>query len=147
MNKTKQTNKQHMRTRKTTYVMMLIIIMVWTLVLFTHAFDHAYATQIDSNPHLRVSAEGQNDGNVIASTNIVEIVVIDELTNSDDRMPTVRVDGELFTMYFHSGAWYGYFADDGILDTGLANNQRRILLFKMHRTPTTSNLVALLDLM
>ena len=33
--------------------------------------EPAYAAQIISNPHLKVSAEGQNADNEIASTNII----------------------------------------------------------------------------
>ena len=71
---------------------------------------------ISSNPHLKVSAEGQNGDNEIASTNIVEVVVIDDL-NSDStasNRPIVKVNGRYSPhVPVTSGGWYGYFADEG----------------------------------
>ena len=81
--------------------------------------EPAEAAQISSNPHLKVSAEGQNAANEIAATNIVEVVVIDDLTDTDANRPIVRVDGTILPMYFFSGGWYGYFADNDILGAGL----------------------------
>ena len=82
--------------------------------------EPAHAAMISSNPNLKVSAEGQNADNEITSTNIVEVVIIDDLTDSDAKKPIVRVDGEILAMYFFNNGWYGYFADDDIADSGVA---------------------------
>ena len=83
--------------------------------------EPAYAAQINSNPNLKVSAEGQNASNEIAVTNIVQVVVLDELISDvPSAPPIVTVDGNDLNMYqTGSGAWYGYFADGGINATGL----------------------------
>ena len=82
--------------------------------------EPAHAAQIDSNPNLKVSAEGQNADNEIASTNIIEVVIIDDLNSgTDDSMPIVTVDGTTITLNQFSGAWYAYFADIDIQYTGL----------------------------
>ncbi len=76
--------------------------------------EPAQAAQINSNPNLLVSAEGQNAGNEIAETNIVEVIVNDEDINElGNAEPRVTVGGDKLTMYqAGSGAWYGYFADE-----------------------------------
>ena len=78
--------------------------------------EPAYAAQISSNPNLLVSAEGQNTGNEIAVTNIVEIIVNDgDINELGDAEPSVTVDGTTLRMYqTGSGAWYGYFAAAGL---------------------------------
>ena len=83
--------------------------------------EPAYAAQIDSNPNLRVSAEGQNADNKIGVTNIVQVLVIDDLNNEvGDAPPIITVDGDTIVPYqTGSGAWYLYFADDDIIDAGL----------------------------
>ncbi len=72
-----------------------------------------------SNPHLAVSAELLNTGNVIATTNIVEIVVSDGDVNESGDELRVTVDGADIEMAFFSGAWYAYIASAGIQNTGL----------------------------
>ena len=85
--------------------------------------EPAEAAQISSNPNLKVSAEGQNAGNEIASTNIIEIIVSDGDVNESGDAVLVTVDGTPIDMTFFSGAWYAYIADDDITDTGLAADQ------------------------
>ena len=77
--------------------------------------EPAYAAQINNNPNLLVSAEGQNTDNEIAVTNIVEVIVNDgDINELGDAEPSVTVDGTTLPMYqTGSGAWYGYFASTG----------------------------------
>ncbi len=74
--------------------------------------EPAQAAQISSNPNLKVSAEGQNAGNEIAHTNIVQVVILDELTDVAGTQPLVTVNDEDLTMGFRGSAWYGYFVSD-----------------------------------
>ena len=82
--------------------------------------EPAHAAQINSEPNLRVSAEGQNADNEIATTNVVEVIVRDgDIDANDDSPPIVEVDDTRLTMTFFSGSWYAYFASEKIVDTGL----------------------------
>ena len=106
--------------RKLTSIALMAIMVGGGLTFAIPGMEPAYAAQISSNPNLKVSAEGQNAGNTIASTNIVEVVVIDDLTDTDQKKPIVRVDGTILDMYFFNNGWYGYFANDDIKGTGVA---------------------------
>ncbi len=104
--------------RKLTSIALMTIMVAGGLTFAIPGMEPAQA----QNPHLKVSAEGQAD-NVIGITNIVEVVVIDDF-NSDagDAPPEVTVDGSDLIMSRAGetgGAWYGYFADVDITDTGL----------------------------
>ena len=108
--------------RKLTSIALMAIMVAGGLTFAIPGMEPAHAAQIDSNPHLKVSAEGQNADNEIAATNIVEVVVIDDLTDEVGNKPIVRVDGHILDVGFFSGAWYGYFASDDILGTGLVDD-------------------------
>ena len=68
--------------RKLTSIALMAIMVGGGLTFAIPGMEPAYAAQISSNPHLKVSAEGQNADNEIAHTNIVQVVVIDDLTDS-----------------------------------------------------------------
>ena len=75
--------------RKLTSIALMAIMVGGGLTFAIPGMEPAYAEQISSNPNLRVSAEGQNADNEIASTNIVEVIVrdgdIDEDTDEFNR--------------------------------------------------------------
>ena len=93
-------------------IALMAIMVAGGLTFAIPGMEPAQAAMISSNPNLRVSAEGQNAGNVIAHTNIVEVVIIDDLTDEMDKKPRVTVDGDSLEMKFSSGTWYGYFVSD-----------------------------------
>ena len=106
--------------RKMTSVALIAIMVAGGLTFAVPGMEPVYAAQINSNDNLRVSAEGQNNNNEIAATNVIEVTVIDSnIDESDDPMPLIKVDGNTLAMAFYSGAWYGYFADDDIVESGL----------------------------
>ena len=85
--------------RKLTSIALMAIMVAGGLTFAIPGMEPAHAAQINSQPHLKVSAEGQNAGNVIAHTNVVQVVVIDDLNSDDDSpMPIVSVNGEALTM-------------------------------------------------
>ena len=107
--------------RKLTSIALMAIMVGGGLTFAIPGMEPAQAAQISSNPNLKVSAEGQNADNEIASTNIVEVVVIDDLnSDTDSSKPIVTVDGtNPLLVYQSSGAWYAYFANDDIAELGL----------------------------
>ena len=109
--------------RKLTSIALMAIMVGGGLTFAIPGMEPAQAAQISSNPNLKVSAEGQNADNEIAHTNIVEVVVIDDLNSADDASaPIVTVDGNPLTMRQNSGGWYGYFASAEILNAGLTDD-------------------------
>ena len=108
--------------RNLTSIALMAIMVAGGLTFAIPGMEPAQAAQISSNPNLKVSAEGQNADNEIAATNIVEVVIIDDLTDENTSRPIVTVDGNRLGMKFFSGAWYGYFAADEIRGSGLAND-------------------------
>ena len=62
--------------RKLTSIALMAIMVGGGLTFAIPGMEPAYAAQINSNPNLKVSAEGQNADNEIAATNIVEVVVM-----------------------------------------------------------------------
>ena len=100
--------------RKLTSIALMAIMVGGGLTFAIPGMEPAQAAMISSNPNLKVSAEGQNAGNEIASTNIIEIIVSDGDVNASDDEVLVTVDGDPITMTFFSGAWYAYIADNGI---------------------------------
>ena len=105
--------------RKLTSIALMAIMVGGGLTFAIPGMEPAHAAQISTNPHLKVSAEGQNADNEIGPTNIVEVVVIDDLTDDGTNSPIVKVNGITLPMYPNSGGWYGYFADTDIRGTGL----------------------------
>ncbi len=107
--------------RKLTSIALMAIMVAGGLTFAIPGMEPAQAAQINSNPNLQVSAEGQNADNEIAATNIVEVIVSDgDINERTDEPPIVTVDDtNSLTMTFYSGAWYAYFASTTIVDTGL----------------------------
>ena len=100
--------------RKLTSIALMAIMVGGGLTFAIPGMEPAQAAQINSNPNLLVSAEGQNADNEIESTNIVQVVVNDgDINESTDPMPIVTVGDDTLYMRWSSGAWYGYFADQG----------------------------------
>ena len=108
--------------RKLTSIALMAIMVGGGLTFAIPGMEPAQAAMISSNPNLKVSAEGQNAGNEIASTNIIEIIVSDGDVNASDDEVLVTVDGDPITMTFFSGAWYAYIADTDISGAGLATD-------------------------
>ena len=108
--------------RKLTSIALMAIMVGGGLTFAIPGMEPAYAAQISSNPNLKVSAEGQNAGNEIASTNIIEIIVSDGDVNESGDAVLVTVDGDPIDMTFFSGAWYAYIADTDISNAGLATD-------------------------
>ena len=104
--------------RKLTSIALMAIMVGGGLTFAIPGMEPAQAAMISSNPNLKVSAEGQNAGNEIASTNIIEIVVSDGDVNEANDSVLVTVDGDPIVMTFFSGAWYAYIASDAIYSTG-----------------------------
>ena len=106
--------------RKLTSIALMAIMVAGGLTFAIPGMEPAEAAQINSNPNLKVSAEGQNGDNEIAATNIVQVLIIDDLNNDDgDPQPIVTVDDNTLTLHQFSGAWYAYFASTDIIGTGL----------------------------
>ena len=123
--------------RKLTSIALMAIMVGGGLTFAIPGMEPAYAAQISSNPNLKVSAEGQNASNEIAATNIVEVVVIDDLNSDfDSPTPIVTVDGTSLELRQETeeadeanedatrlgGAWYGYFASADIQNSGLIDS-------------------------
>ena len=71
--------------RKLTSIALMAIMVGGGLTFAIPGMEPAQAAQINSNPNLRVSAEGQNADNEIATTNIVEVIVRDGDIDESDR--------------------------------------------------------------
>ena len=135
--------------RKLTSIALMTIMVAGGLTFAIPGMEPAEAAQISSNPNLKVSAEGQNADNAIASTNIIEIIVSDGDVNASDDSVLVTVDGEPITMTFFSGAWYAYFADSDITNAGLAADTGEVdalVTGEPSFDPAPDPLVNLLDL-
>ena len=69
--------------RKLTSIALMTIMVAGGLTFAIPGMEPAEAAQISSNPNLKVSAEGQNAGNEIASTNIIESSLTTDDVNAD----------------------------------------------------------------
>ena len=107
--------------RKLTSIALMAIMVGGGLTFAIPGMEPVHAVMIQSEPHLAVSAEGQNADNEIGKTNIVEVIVDDDrIGDIGDAAPLVTVGDEDLTMYqAGSGAWYGYFASEDIRGIGL----------------------------
>ena len=112
--------------RKLTSIALMTIMVAGGLTFAIPGMEPAEAAQINSNPGLRVSAEGQNADNEIGPTNIVEVVIVDSLYDDDSGEPIVTVNDTELDLAWSGSAWYGYFADPAILTTGLADDQTNL---------------------
>jgi len=81
----------------------------------------AHADMVASNPHLFVSAEGQNSKNEISGANIIEVAIVDpQISDTDEGEgePQVSVNGrDLRMLQGSDGVWYAYFADRSVAQT------------------------------
>ena len=103
--------------RKLTSIALMAIMVGGGLTFAIPGMEPAHA-QVQSNPNLIVSADGLG-GNVIAATNIVEVIINDPDNNESDDNLRVTVDGTELNIRWYSGSWYGYFADTDILTSEL----------------------------
>ena len=100
--------------RKLTSIALMAIMVGGGLTFAIPGMEPAYAAQINSNPNLKVSAEGQNADNEIAVTNISgghnQLMILNR--RAIPTCQSVTVDAQpLLTLYqIGSGAWYAYFA-------------------------------------
>ena len=114
--------------RKVTSLTLMTIMVAGGLTFAIPGVIPAQAEAISSNPHLFVSAEGQNSDNEISPHNIIEVVIDDpNIRETDDATgrPTVTINGaDLSMVQGTDGAWYAYFgdraslADNGVQDIG-----------------------------
>ena len=102
--------------RKLTSIALMAIMVGGGLTFAIPGMEPAHA----QSSNLTVSADGLG-GNEITDINIIEVIVRDrDIDESTDSAPIVIVDDNtVLTMRFFSGSWYGYFASDEIMDSGL----------------------------
>ena len=77
------------------------------------AMPSVHADMVASNPHLFVSAEGQNAKNEVGPANVIEVAIVDPLVSDTDEgqgEPIVTVNGrDLRVLQATDGVWYGYY--------------------------------------
>ncbi len=77
--------------------------------------DPVFAEVSTSNPHLYVSAEGQDPDNMFAEGNIIEVIIRDDTigdTDEGEAEPEVTVNGaDLRMLQTANGYWTAYFAE------------------------------------
>ena len=82
--------------------------------------DPVFAEVSTSNPHLYVSAEGQDPDNMFAQGNIIEVIVRDDTigdTDEGEAEPEVTVNGaDLRMLQTANGDWRAYFAEKDALE-------------------------------
>jgi hypothetical protein len=83
--------------------------------------DPVFAEVSTSNPHLYVSAEGQDPDNMFAEGNIIEVIVRDDTigdTDEGEAEPEVTINGaDLRMLQTANGYWTAYFAEvDALAD-------------------------------
>ena len=109
--------------KKATSLTLMTIMVAGGLTFAIPGVMPAQAEAISSNPHLFVSAEGQNSDNEISPHNIIEVVIDDpNIRETDDATgrPTVTINGaDLSMVQGTDGAWYAYFADRASLQGGV----------------------------
>ena len=107
--------KNEIGRKLTSLTLMTIMVAGGLTFAIPGAMPQAYAGAVQSNPHLYVSAEGQNSLNEVSPVNIIEIAVIDPLISDTDEgkgEPNVQVNGaEVRMAQATDGAWYAYIAD------------------------------------
>ena len=78
-----------------------------------------FAEVSTSNPHLYVSAEGQDPDNMFAEGNIIEVIVRDDTigdTDEGEAEPEVTINGaDLRMLQTANGYWTAYFAEEDAL--------------------------------
>ena len=82
--------------------------------------DPVFAEVSTSNPHLYVSAEGQDPDNMFAEGNIIEVIIRDDTigdTDEGEAEPEVTVNGaDLRMLQTANGYWTAYFAEVDALE-------------------------------
>ena len=88
--------------------------------------EPAFAEVSTSNPHLYVSAEGQDPDNMFAQGNIIEVIIRDDTigdTDEGEAEPEVTINGaDLRMLQTANGYWTAYFAEvDALADIDSLN--------------------------
>lgn len=101
--------------RKYTSITLMAIMVAGGLTFAIPGVQPAQADMTSTNPHLFVSAEGQDADNMFAEGNIIEVVILDpgiSDTDEGEGEPDVTVNGaDLRMLQGKDGAWYAYFAE------------------------------------
>ena len=93
----------------------MVIMVAGGLTFAIPGADPAFADVVTTNPHLYVSAEGQDSDNMFAEANIIEVIVRDDTigdTDEGEAEPEVTVNGaDLRMLQTANGDWRAYFAE------------------------------------
>ena len=107
--------------RKITSLTLMVIMVAGGLTFAVPGVMPAHADMVASNPHLFVSAEGQNSKNEISGANVIEVAIVDDFISQTDEgegEPIVSVNGrDLRMLQGSDGVWYAYFADRSVAQT------------------------------
>ena len=112
--------------RKYTSITLMAIMVAGGLTFAIPGADPVFAEVSTSNPHLYVSAEGQDPDNAFAEGNIIEVIIRDDTigdTDEGEAEPEVTINGaDLRMLQTANGYWTAYFAEEdalaGIEDEG-----------------------------
>ena len=106
--------------RKYTSITLMAIMVAGGLTFAVPGADPVFAEVSTSNPHLYVSAEGQDPDNMFAQGNIIEVIVRDDTigdTDEGEAEPEVTVNGaDLRMLQTANGDWRAYFAEVDALE-------------------------------
>ena len=101
--------------RKYTSITLMAIMVAGGLTFAIPGADPVFAEVSTSNPHLYVSAEGQDPDNMFAEGNIIEVIIRDDTigdTDEGEAEPEVTVNGaDLRMLQTANGYWTAYFAE------------------------------------
>ncbi len=101
--------------RKYTSITLMAIMVAGGLTFAIPGVDPVFAEVSTSNPHLYVSAEGQDPDNIFAEGNIIEVIIRDDTigdTDEGEAEPEVTVNGaDLRMLQTANGYWTAYFAE------------------------------------
>ena len=104
---------QYEKYRKHTSITLVMIMVAGGLTFAIPGADPAFAEVTTSNPHLYVSAEGQDPDNKFAEGNIIEVIIRDDSigdTDGGEAEPEVTVNGaDLRMLQTVNGDWRAYF--------------------------------------
>ena len=116
--------------------------------------DPVFAEVSTSNPHLYVSAEGQDPDNMFAEGNIIEVIIRDDTigdTDEGEAEPEVTVNGaDLRMLQTANGYWTAYFAEVDTLrafnEDSNGNDLTDGLDYGVYCTETQASTVTMLEL-
>ena len=101
--------------RKYSGITLMAIMVAGGLTFAIPGADPVFAEVSTTNPHLYVSAEGQNPNNMFGEGNIIEVIIRDDTIGDTDKSavePEVTVNGaDLRMLQTANGDWRAYIAD------------------------------------